>query len=61
MIKIIIATTLIVSGCTVSGSEINRAQNLCKDHGGIRFIEGWPTSTGQVRCVDGLTISQFPK
>lgn len=53
MIRTLIAT-LLLSGCTVNGYEMERALANCSDHGGVHRLTYGPHKPFLV-CHDGAT------
>lgn len=60
MKTVLVILTLVLAGCSVSvlPHEIDKAQEFCKEHGGIQEIYRYQlfamdTPTLYVRCIDG--------
>ncbi len=55
---LIFCTVLIISGCTsLEGWQFERASNICKDRGGVDYIEYIPLNPKVVNCNDGTWFS----
>jgi len=52
-------TALMLCGCGVRGSEIDRAQTLCKANGGVKYIEGTFLQEGDIECFNGAIFGKL--
>lgn len=45
-------TAVLCAGCAVNTGDIEQAQNICKEHGGIKYLYAFPEK--EVKCNDGI-------
>ena len=50
--------TLLVFGCSVTSHQIERAEELCSSHGGLRYLVATASSKSAIEamCNDGTKV-----
>jgi len=55
---IMLVAVLTLTGCSVNATQIEAAQDLCKEHQGVSYMDGtFFNEDVDVKCVDNTRIS----